>query len=263
LLSPRTQAEDFGALGKVGGLVRITDSPELAPGDSGRFGFYFNSTYAESIENVTLKASIYRYDTIDTSIPVDNSSWSYPFPKIQESGSREWVWTSAAVAPGSSRLLNFTILTAADSSEMPHGTIFSQASYFVRFWLEFNGTVSGNVTRFRMASRGFFTDDQWSRATNVTNTSPCTPPSCRGNLNLTILGVDGILPDSSFGVKEPIPRWPFYLLIALAGFFLVLGFLFWVEENPGTYPRVDAWWKRTRSRLGRTIAPIRRKPPKS
>jgi hypothetical protein len=145
---------------------------------------------------------------------------------------------------------------------MPHGTIFSQASYFVRFWLEFNGTVNGNATRFRMASRGFFTDDQWARATNATNTSPCTPPSCRGNVNFTILGVDGILPDSAFGVKEPIPRWPFYLLIALAGFFLLFAFLFWVGENPGTYPRVDAWWARTRGRLARTTAPLWRKPPK-
>ncbi len=264
LLLPTTTAEDFGAVGKVNRLISIRESPQLAPGASGRFVFYFNSTYSVPIQNVSLNASIYRYATIDTSIPVDNTSWAYPFPKIQETGRREWVWTNLSVAPGSSRLLNFTILTAADSSQMPHGTIFSQSSYFVRFWLQFYGTISGNVTRlFRMASRGFFTDDEWNRATNATNTSPCRPPWCRGNVNLTILGVDGILPDSAFGVKEPIPRWPFYLLIALAAFFLVLAFLFWVEENPGAYPRVEAWWARTRGRLARTIAPLRRKPPRS
>jgi hypothetical protein len=263
LLSPTTNAEDFRAVSKVNRLINIKESPQLAPGESGRFVFYFNSTYSVPVNNVTLKAGIYRYATIDTSLPVDNTSWTYPFPKIQETGSREWVWRSSTVQNGTSRLLNFTVLTAADSSQMPHGTIFSQSSYFVRFWLEFNGTVSGNVTRFRMASRGFFTDDQWNRATNATNTTPCTPPWCRGNVNLTILGVDGILPDSAFGVKEPIPRWPFYFLIVLAAFFLILAFLFWVEENPGTYPKVEAWWARTRGRLTRTIAPLRRKPPKS
>src|SRR5207244_4099247 len=82
------------------------------------------------------------------------------------------------------------------------------------------------------------------------------PPTCRGNVTLTVLGVDGLLPDSALGVKEPIPRWPFYLLIGLAALFLVLAFLFWVEENPGSYPRVDAWWARTRGRLARTIAPF-------
>ncbi len=260
VFAPPSSAEDFGAVGKVNKLINIIQTPELAPGDSGAFVFYFNSTYAESITDVRLNASIYRYATIDESIPVDGS-WAYPYPKIQQTGTREWVWTAANVSAGSSRLLNFTVVTAADSDAMPHGSIFSQSSYFVRFSLNFTANVSGNLTPFHMASRGFFTDTQWDQAINATYTTPCTPPSCRGNVNLTILGVDGILPDSAFGVKEPIPRWPFYLLIVLAGFFLVLAFLFWVEENPGTYPRVEAWWARTRGRLARTVAPLRRKRP--
>ena len=72
------------------------------------------------------------------------------------------------------------------------------------------------------------------------------------------LGVDGVLPDMSFGVKEPIPRWPFYALIVLAGVFTALAFLFWVEGNPGTYPRVEVWWARQRGRLAR-LRPMRRK----
>ena len=269
LLLPTAKAEDFGAVTKVSGLIRVKETPQLAPGDSGRFIFYFNSTYTVPIQNVTLKASIYRYATIDASIPVNDTSWTYPFPKIQESGSLEWVWTNTTVTPGSSRLLNFTILTAADSSQMPHGTIFSQSTYFVRFWLEFDGDVSGNTTRLRMMSLGFFSGAQW-QAAQVPPPNPCNLPDCRGNVNLTMLAsflgvnrIDGILPDSAFGVKEPIPRWPFYLLIVLAVFFLLLAFLFWVEENPGSYPRVEAWWARTRGRLTRTIAPLRRKPPKS
>src|SRR2546425_9854643 len=89
LLVPTAKAEDFGAVAKVSGLIRVKETPQLAPGDSGRFIFYFNSTYTVPIQNVTLKASIYRYATIDQSTPVD-SSWPYAFPKIQESGGREW-----------------------------------------------------------------------------------------------------------------------------------------------------------------------------
>ena len=37
----------------------------------------------------------------------------------------------------------------------------------------------------------------------------------------------------------------------------ILAFLFWVEENPGTFPRVETWWARTRGRIARTIAPLR------
>jgi len=167
---------------------------------------------------------------------------------------------SAAVKDGKQRI---TATAAADSDAMPHGSVFSQSSYFVRFWLRFTADVSGNLTVFNMASRGFFTTAAWDRATNASATTPCTPPGCRGSsgngVNLTMLGVDGILPDSAFGVKEPIPRWPFYLLIAFAVFFLILAFLFWTEENPGTFPRIDVWWARSRGRAARTIALLRRR----
>lgn len=256
LLAPATAAEDFGTVGKVNKLISVQETPSLAPGDSGRFVFFFNSTYTEAIRNVTLNASIYQYATIDESVTID-SSWTYPYPRIEETGTREWNWTAPAVAPGSSTPLNFTILTAPDSRDMPHGSVFSQSSYFVRFELRFEGNVSGVMTPFRMASRGFFTSQEWEAATSANATDPCTPPSCRGNVNLTLLQVDGVLPDSSFGVKEPIPRWPFYGLIALAVVFLVLAFLFWVEENPGAYPRVETWWAQTRGRIARTLAPIR------
>ncbi len=263
VLSPPATAEDWGAVGKVNKLISVQASPELAPGDSGRFEFYFNSTYSEPMINVTVDANIYRYATIEESIPVD-SSWPYAYPKIAETGTRTWSWTATRVDPGTSRALNFTIVTAADSRDMPHGSIFSQSSYFIRFSVIFEGNVSGTLTAFRMESRGFFTDALWNQATSANATNPCTPPSCRGDLNLTILGVDGIVPDSAFGVKEPIPRWPFYLLIALAAFFLALAFLFWVEENPGSYPRVEAWWATTRGRIARTVAPLRRwKRPKA
>src|SRR5207244_10663438 len=104
---------------------------------------------------------------------------------------------------------------------------------------------------------------QSNHATKSNTTNPAMPPVCRGNRNLTVLVLHGLLSYSAFGVKEPIPRWPFYLLIGLAALFLVLAFLFWVEENPGSYPRVDTWWARTRGRIARTIASLHRpRPPK-
>src|SRR2546430_10425734 len=120
VLTPPTTAEDWGAVGKVGGLISVRASPELAPGDSGRFEFYFNSTYSEPMINVTLNASIYRYATIDESIALD-SSWPYAYPRIAATGTRAWSWTASRVDPGSSRLMNFTVATAADSRDMPHG----------------------------------------------------------------------------------------------------------------------------------------------
>ena len=54
-------------------------------------------------------------------------------------------------------------------------------------------------------------------------------------------------------MKEPIPIWPFYGLLVLTGLFLVLAFLFWVEENPGRYPRVERVWMTFKGRLRRTL----------
>ena len=258
LASPRAAAEDFATVGNVNKLIDVTEAPQLAPGDTGTFSFLFNSTYTDPIYNVSLNVSVYEYATIDGSQRVD-SGWSYPYPVINDtSRGREWRWNAPIVAPGSVTNLSFPVITSADSDLMPHGSIFAQASYFLRFWLEFDGGTAANRTHYTFASRGFFTDAQWTAATNASNTNPCSPPWCRGNLNLTKLGVDGVLPDSAFGVLEPIPRWPFYLLIALAVFFLVLAFLYWVEENPGSYPRVEAWWARARGRLRRAL-PARKK----
>jgi len=265
-LVPTARAEDFAAVSKVNKLLSVQEAPSLAPGESGRLAFVLNSTYTEDIRGVRLNATIYRYATIEESIPVDGA-WAsrYSYPRIAESSGnpREWVWTAPVVRAGTRTPLNFTILTAAESRDMPHGSVFSQSSYFVRFWLEFMGNVSGNETLFRIVGAGFFTTDQWQSAT-VPRSDPCPLPHCRGWMNVTMLAgflgvdrVDGVLPDTAFGVKEPIPRWPFYALIGLAVVFLVLAFLFWVEENPGSYPRIEAWWARTRGRLARTFAPLR------
>ncbi|MGI0149148.1 MAG: hypothetical protein ACREDF_06420, partial [Thermoplasmata archaeon] len=173
LLAPTASAEDFGAVSKVNKLISIQETPSLAPGDSGRFVFFFNSTYTvETMRNVTLNASVYRYATIDESVAVD-ASWPYAYPQIAETGTQAWTWTSPAVPPGTSIPLNFTIVTARDSHDMPHGSVFSQSSYFVRFELEFDGNVSGNQTPFRMASRGFFTTAEWATATSANYTNPC------------------------------------------------------------------------------------------
>ena len=248
-------AEDFGEVGRVNKLISVFATPQLAPGDSGVFRFELNSTYTETIVNVTLRTAIYMYATIEDAVPVDgNWSLSFGYPRIAEAtgpNPREHVWTWASIPARTAIPLNFTVLTAPEADDMPHGSVFSQATYFVRFQLEFEGNVSGTWTPFVMKSRGHFTDAQWDAATNETNTNPCVAPSCRGNLNLTILGVDGLLPDSSFGVKEPIPIWPFYALVAAAALFLVFAFLFWVEENPGAYPRVETSWARVRGKFAR------------
>ena len=73
-----------------------------------------------------------------------------------------------------------------------------EGTYFVRFSMNFDYNGTSRI----MQSRGHWNMEQWEAATsNVTDNYP-------GNINLDTLGVDGIIPDSSFGVKKPIPKWP-------------------------------------------------------
>ena len=225
--------------------------------------FNFTNPYGTPMQNISLNMSIYRYATIEETRPVDAGwSWSYPRLQVGACDARECLLHQGGPSDrlGTNLTDRYSIerVLVVTSRDMPHGTVFSQSSYFLRFWLEFdfnNGTAPEHLT---LASRGYFTGQQWQNATDPQNHGPgCGPYNatnrCLGGLNLTYLGVDGILPDSSFGVKEPFPVWPFYGLIVLVALFLVLAFLFWVEENPGKYPRIERAWLGLKGRLRRIV----------
>ena len=99
-----------------------------------------------------------------------------------------------------------------------------------------------NDTERQMQSRGHWSMELWENATtNVPEGSP-------GNINLNVLGVDGIIPDSSFGGKKPIPKWPLYLLITLTIVFAGLSVIFYLEEE-GNYPELNKWLQKQRGKL--------------
>jgi hypothetical protein len=231
--------------------------------------FNLSNPYGHPMQNVLLNVSIYRYATIEETAPVD-ATWGWSYPKIQ-STRPPCDWRECRVLAGGApdRLgINATDkyiverLTLATSKDMPHGSVFAQSSYFIRFWLQFRFNNGSGDVQIVMASRGYFSNQQWSDATTTLGPG-CGPFNatnrCRGNVNLTRLGVDGVLPDTAFGVKEPIPVWPFYGLLVMTGFFLVLAFLFWVEENPGRYPRTERTWLTFKGRLRRVRLPSRKK----
>ncbi len=263
-LVPAARAQDDPrAFPSVNRLLSVVAPLILAPGDSGSFRLNVTNPYGHPMQNTSLNVSVYEYATVETSAPV-GASWGYEYPLLQAPQpdgttcrARECKLMRGlpqdVVTGGESLILNFTVLTSYD---MPHGSVFAEAAYFLRFWLEFdfnNGTAQSHL---RMASRGYFTNAQWDDARNHlgADCSPYNPADrCIGSLNLTRLGVDGIIPDASFGVREGFPLWPFYGLLVLVVFFLVLAFLFWVEENPGKYPRIERSWLRFKGRLRRAV----------
>jgi hypothetical protein len=262
--------DDPRDVGNVNKIISVMESPQLAPGESGEFAFNVSNPYGHPMQNVELNVSIYRYATIEETAPLD-ATWAWAYPRIRSTmpacDAREChvLGGSPQDRLGINATDRYIVerLTIVTSRDMPHGSVFAQSSFFIRFWLEFTFNNGSGDTQVRMASRGYFTAQQWTEATTILGPG-CGPYNatnrCLGSVNLTRLGVDGLLPDTAFGVKEPIPIWPFYGLLVMTGFFLVLAFLFWVEENPGRYPRIERTWLTFKGRSRRVFRlPSRKK----
>ena len=224
------------------------ETPDIEPGQQGIIAFNLTNPYNKTMADITLNVSIYEYAEQEVSRVVD-SSWSYDFPKFESAAApgREKTFLFASLASNSSTRVSLTVLTSED---MPHGGLFSQGAYLIRFWLEFR--LDGIPVW--MASPGYWSKQQLIHATADQNL--CNPTDCVGDVNLTRLGgVDGILPDTAFGVKSSVPMWPFYAAGTGAIFFLLLAFLYYAEENPSKLPRTARAFASFKGKLVRVFRP--------
>lgn len=196
-------------------------TPYIDPGDKGRFSFSIENRYDQNMGNVRLTVGFYAVATID--YYRDISEVDRP-PKI-DGEAAEQTLILGAIESGSILYVNFTINTHSDTTE---------GTYFVRFQLDFEY----NNTDFIMKSKGYFTDEEWDAATaSADENDP-------GRVNIELLGVDGIIPDSSFRVDRKIPMWPLYVcLIPIIVMLLVLAFLFYCQEEYNMFPWLDQGFK--------------------
>ena len=217
-------------------------TPQLEPGQEGDFSLDVHNRYGYSLDNVVIIAEIYHRADIDESESLDQiSSNERPFVRetcwnqdevencVETADVRNATFNIGTIASNETILLEFEIISKEDTKE---------GTFFVRFSMNFDYNSTSRV----MQSRGHWSMEQWENATtNVTEGSP-------GNINLDVLGVDGIIPDSSFGVKKPIPQWPLYVLITLTIVFAGLSVIFYLEEE-GTYPELNKWLQKRRGKL--------------
>lgn len=205
LIMPSVMANEISSPAKIP-FFSDYYTPEIKPGEEGGFKFTIENRYNNSMENVTLIVEIYRYVTIELSKGINEIAYA---PIIKESSgdnqTYERFWQ--IISPNQTVFVNFTITTHPNT---PQGT------YLVRNRLEFEY----NNTSYLMLSRGYFKDEDWEYA-------EATGSAYSGKLNLTHLNCSGIIPDSAFTVKEPIPSWPLYVLISVTIFFLVLAVIFY------------------------------------
>ena len=218
-------------------------TPQLEPGENGIFSLEIQNRYTENITNVSINAEIYHRADIDESESLGNikikdrptitqNCWKY---KNSEEDCSDNPSPESAIFNIEKLLVNQTALLRFDVNTKENT---KEGTYFVRFSMSYEF----NETDRKLQSRGFWNMEEWTNAT--TNLSENYP----GNINLDSLNVDGIIPDSSFGVKKPIPNWPLYLLIALTIVFAGLAVIFYLEEE-GTYPELNKWLQKLRGKF--------------
>jgi hypothetical protein len=179
---------------KASQIIAITETPQIKPGEEGKLEFNITNPCPLVMENVSLAAEIYYRVTEGKSCGIDKVENP---PKFENSTKTIIHWNKIL-----SNETNVTTLLIISTKDTDQGT------YFIRFQLEFNY----HDTPYKMKSRGYFTDEEWENATSNASGYP-------GGVNLSMLGVDGIIPETSFSVKEEkdVPSFEFvFLIIAIA-----------------------------------------------
>jgi len=201
---------------------------QLEPGQSGVFSFQLRNRYEGDITNLSLSIEIYNYVTIDGA---EDPAGMENAPLFSDTSTLLESHFIPRFGPNATELVEVPVTT---------GTWTPEGTYFIRFALRFE-YVNDTMT---MLSLGHIDRDLWKKA--IEGRDPDT-----GEVNITILGVDGIIPDSSFGVYRPIPMWPFYALVALTATVGILAVLFYMHETCNKVPWIEAAYQRHRARMYR------------
>jgi len=219
-------------------------TPTVAPGQTVDFSFNLTNPYNNSnaiMQNVTLVIGIYMYATQEKAEAVTDS---FPHPPLIQGTTTEWKGNLSDIWPGPDNATRIE-LPIHTTKKTPHGSYFSQSTYFVRFNLTFN--FPNNSTEVVLKSRGCFSESDWNTIVSFEGDQPIV-----NTTYLNSLGVDGIIPDSSFGIKIPIPRWPLGVIVAGCVGLSFMAFYYFVLDNPGKYPRLEKRFYYLRGKLRET-----------
>ena len=237
--SARADIPDPGIPRYANNILGDFTTPTVRPGQLVEFSFNVTNPYGDPIgimTGINLTVGVYKYATQHETRVVD-SGFSNP-PMIDGASTFQNMSLGELQVDQTVRV----DLDIRTTSRTPHGSVFDQSTYFVRFKMEYR--FIGNSTPIIMQSRGFFTDEQWDQMVSFETGTPLV-----NRTYMKSLGVDGLIPDSSFGIKEEIPLWPLGLLI-----FGVCGVSFaalysFVMDNPGRFPGLEKRFYYLRGKL--------------
>lgn len=187
-------------------------APVLTPGAGGAIDFTVANPLASTATGVDVSLSVYAFNAYP-----GNATGAVPSdaPLLSAAGARA---TSVQLALGdlsAGQMLATSVPVSTDGG-VPSG------DFAVRFSVSF----SSNGTAYTFESRGYFTAAQWANATTLPGGGP--------TLNLSRLGVSGVVPETAVLVREnPFPTYLWALLAVAVALAVAGGYFAW-RPGPGS-----------------------------
>lgn len=188
-------------------LLSNLDGPVLTPGTGGSITFRVTNPLSSELvaENVSLQ--VYGFNPTDGGAPQALPSVGAP---VLGTGGQSY--TVAPPVLPSSTSWNWSVPVSVPSTA-PTG------DYAVRFLVTFTMT---NVS-YRLASRGFFSDSEWAAATSYPNGTP--------TINASLLGVSGVVPETSILVHGASTPWALYAVLGVGLGLVAVGAYWWTRSE--------------------------------
>jgi len=188
-------AAPFPALPVAYGATFLSNlsGPDLAPGGSGTISFQVADpgTFG-AISSVVLTLDVYAFNAFPGNATSQVTSAGTPVLVTSGASATEVNVSMDPLAPGHGESGSVGVVTSAST---PTGT------FAVRTALAF----VANGTPYRLESRGWFSDSLWAAATELPNGSL--------TLNLTTLGVSGVVAETSILVSSSNWDWALGLIL--------------------------------------------------
>jgi len=192
-------------------LIHDINTPSIEPGREKEMTVTIKNPYPEEMNTINFTVSIYWYSYLG----VDKNISEVDEPPVFDDGKTYSILDIGDLPTNESQELEYIIRTSEKTKE---------GVYSIRFKLEF----SINGIEEVMKSRGYFSSEEWEDA-----------KSFDGGFNLTQLNVSGIIPESTFEVRDPIPRWPQYTLGLITIISGVLAVMFYMQEKYNSFPKLE------------------------
>ncbi len=196
-------------------FVGNLSGPTLSPGASGALSLTVSDPLASAIAGVLVTLDVYAFNGFP-----GNDTASAPVAGAPI--------LTTPTSSGEYANLSFGSLASGGRSTGSVGVVSSASTpsgaFAIRVALAFN--LASNGTTYRLESRGWFSEATWKAATELPNGS--------ATLNLSVLGVSGVLPETTIYVASS--SWDWVLAAVLGSAFVLVGLAAWYyfRRGPGS-----------------------------